>query len=73
MHHWATPQSIVKAKAAEAAKERGGQQELGFKVVNGLREFTRAGTLNAVAKLITTNNQVSFIFLVNRGTKLLRI
>ena len=64
MHHWATPQSIVKAKAAEAAKEHSGQQELGFKVVKGSREFTRAGTLNAVAKIIATNNQVSFIFQV---------
>ena len=30
MNHWVTPQNIVKAKAAEAAKEDG-QEELGFK------------------------------------------
>jgi len=65
VHHWATPQSIiVKAKAAEAAIEHSGQQELGFKVVKGPCEFTRTGTLNAIAKLIATNNQVSFIFRV---------
>ena len=34
MNHWATPQNIVKAKAAEAAKEDS-QQELGFKEMIG--------------------------------------
>jgi len=34
------------------------QQLLNFESVTGPREFTRAGTLQAVAKLITTNNQV---------------
>jgi hypothetical protein len=55
MHHWATPPKIVKAKAAEGD----GQQQLGFKPMIGPREFTRAGTLHAVASLIATNNQVS--------------
>ena len=35
------------------------QQQLDFKTMAGPREFTRAGILNAVAKLIATNNQVS--------------
>lgn len=34
------------------------QQKLDFKSVTGPREFTRAGILQAVAKLIATNNQV---------------
>jgi hypothetical protein len=65
MNHWATPPNIVKAtKAAEVAaqgvKEQG-QQPLGFKAIIGPREFTRAGTLHAVANLIATNNQVIFL------------
>jgi hypothetical protein len=56
MNHWATPPKIAKAKAA---LEEEGQQKLGFKVMTGPREFTRAGTLHAVANLIATNNQVS--------------
>jgi hypothetical protein len=36
-----------------------GQQQLDFKTVVGPHEFTRAGTLHAVAKLIATNDQVS--------------
>lgn len=35
------------------------QQQLDFKTVTGPREFTRAGILHAVAKLIATNDQVS--------------
>lgn len=35
------------------------QQLLDFKKVTGPREFTRANILQAVAKLIATNNQVS--------------
>ena len=60
VHHWATPPNIVKAKAKEE-----GQLNLGFKVMIGPREFTRAGTLHAVAELIATNNQVSLSFSVN--------
>ena len=37
------------------------QQTLDFKSVIGPSEFTRAGVLHAVAALIATNNQVSFI------------
>jgi len=35
------------------------QQSLDFETVTGPREFTRAGVLDAVAKLVATNNQVS--------------
>jgi hypothetical protein len=68
-HHWATPPNIIKAAkvvAQEAANEaaqgtkKEGQQQLEFKTMVGPHEFTRAGTLHAVAKLIATNNQVSF-------------
>ena len=69
INHWATPPNIVKATiAAEAAEAAAqgvkvpGQQQLGFKTMIGPREFTRAGTLNAVANLIATNNQVSFFY-----------
>lgn len=58
MNHWATPPKIAKAKAV---LEGANQQQLNFKTMIGPREFTRAGTLNAVAKLIATNNQVSSI------------
>ena len=66
MHHWATPPNIVKAEKAVAAtaaagqdaKEQG-QQKLGFMPIIGPREFTRATTLDAITKLIATNNQVS--------------
>ena len=68
LNHWATPPNVVKeAKAAEAAAAQGmkvqGQQQLGFKKMIGPREFTRAGTLHAVANLIATNNQVSFFMI----------
>jgi hypothetical protein len=52
-------------EAEKALEKRGrqtkkkAQQLLDFKGVVGPREFTRAGTLQAVAKLIATNNQVS--------------
>jgi hypothetical protein len=36
------------------------QQQLDFKTMTGPREFTRAGILDAVARLIATNNQVIF-------------
>ena len=48
----------------KAVVERGnmtkkkGQQLLDFASMVGLHEFTRAGILKAVAKLIATNNQV---------------
>lgn len=66
INHWAIPRETWKTMEEErmAAKEgrlmkKQQQQELDFKKVAGLREFTRAGVLNAVMKLIATNNQVS--------------
>lgn len=40
------------------------QQQLNFKTVTGPREFTRAGVLQSVTKLIATNNQVSHYYAV---------
>lgn len=34
------------------------QQPLGFETITGPQEFTRGAVLNAVTKLIATNNQV---------------
>ena len=66
MHHWAIPPNVHKATKAvevEAARKahimkKRGQQQLGFQTMISPCEFTRAGTLHAVANLITTNNQV---------------
>ena len=73
--HWAIPRPIWKAMEEEkAVAERGvmtkkkGQQLLDFASVVGPREFTRAGILEAVAKLIATNNQVR-IRMLNRRTR----
>jgi hypothetical protein len=63
VNHWAIPPNIIKAtKASEmaAAVKVQGQQQLAFKPIIGPREFTRAGTLHAIANLIATNNQVRF-------------
>ena len=62
VNHWAIPPKIVKARVAEVAQDDG-QQKLGFKPMIGPHEFTRAGTLHAVANLIATNNQVSLVIL----------
>jgi len=66
INHWAIPRHIWKAMEEEKALEKRGrktkkqtQQLLAFTAVVGPREFTRAGILQAVAKLIATNNQVS--------------
>jgi len=53
-----------KMEEEKAEEERGRstkkqQQQLDFKAVTGPREFTRAGVLHAVARLIATNDQVS--------------
>jgi len=63
--HWAIPQSIWKAMEEEKEAEASGrmtkkQQQLDFQTVMGPREFTREGVLHAVAKLIATNDQVSY-------------
>ena len=66
MHHWAIPHDIwrVMEEEKEAGKQgqltkKQQQQQLSFQTVTGPREFTRAGVLHAVTKLIATNNQVS--------------
>jgi len=63
--HWAIPRDIWKAmeEAKEEAKrgrltKKQTQQQLDFQSVTGPREFTRARTLDAITKLIATNNQV---------------
>jgi hypothetical protein len=65
VNHWAIPRNIWKVmeEAKELAKKgrktkKQAQQLLAFETMVGPREFTRAGTLHAVAKLVTTNNQV---------------
>lgn len=65
VNHWAIPCPIWKRMQEEKDAEKRGQttktkaqQQLKFESVVGPREFTRSGTLQAVAKLIATNNQV---------------
>jgi hypothetical protein len=66
VNHWAIPREVWREmEATKAAKKEGvsgneGEQlKLGFEKVIGPQEFTREGTLDAVAKLIVTNDQVS--------------
>jgi hypothetical protein len=66
IHHWAIPRDIWRAMEEDKEAEKQGrltkkqqQQQLSFQTVTGPREFTRAGVLHAVTKLIATNNQVS--------------
>ena len=59
-HTFTRPQKKKrKKKKAEEDTKNVGQQQLDFKVMTSPYEFTRAGTLHAVANLIATNNQVS--------------
>ena len=73
MAHWAIPRDIWKAMEEDKAIEKRGhttkkkgQQLLDFKLMVGPREFTRAGVLELVAKLIATNNQVRVSMLNHR-------
>src|SRR5271156_3381916 len=66
INHWAIPRPIWgEMEKEKAAAVRGPltkkqqQQQLDFPKVVGPQEFTRAGALHAVTKLITTNDQVS--------------
>ncbi len=63
MNHWAIPRDIWKAKKEDEERGRNAknevQQTLNFTVATGPREFTRAATLQAVSKLIATDNLVS--------------
>jgi len=65
VNHWAIPHHIWKAMEEEKELEKHGrttkkqaQQLLNFESIMGPHEFMRAGPLQAVAKLIVTNNQV---------------
>ena len=67
VNHWAIPRNTWRIMEAEKEEARQGRctkkkekQLLAFQTVAGPREFTRAGALHAVAKLIATNNQVCF-------------
>jgi hypothetical protein len=67
VHHWAIPRDTWRVMEEEKDAEKRGQltekqkqQQLSFEKVTGPREFTRAGVLHAVTKLIATNNEVSY-------------
>jgi hypothetical protein len=64
VHHWAIPRDIWREMEEEKEAAQNGrltqQQQLSFPAVTGPREFTRAGVLHAVTKLIATNSQVSY-------------
>ena len=67
INHWAIPRELWKVMEEEKVAEKHGRlmkkQQLlllHFKTVTGPRKFTRVGILQAVTKLIVTNNQVSF-------------
>jgi len=66
MNHHAIPRQVWQKMEEENDAKKNGrtnnkkiQQNLQFETVTGPREFTRAGILQAVTKLIATNNQVS--------------
>jgi len=79
INHWAIPRKIWQAmeEAKELAEQgrktkKQAQQLLAFESVVGPREFTRGGTLHAVAKLISTNNQVGGSYILKK-MKLTRV
>jgi DNA-binding LacI/PurR family transcriptional regulator len=64
VNHWAIPRHIYKEMQKEKEEKRMSkkteQQELTFQAIKApCSEFTRAGTLHMVTKLIAVNNQVS--------------
>jgi len=66
INHWAIPRDIWKVMEEEKTAEKQGrwtkkqqQQLLTFETITGPREFMRGAVLNAVTKLIATNNEVS--------------
>ncbi|KIK00081.1 hypothetical protein K443DRAFT_132801 [Laccaria amethystina LaAM-08-1] len=82
MSHWAIPCNIWKTMQEEKeAKDKGQltkkqQQHLSdFKTVTGPCEFTRQAALQAVMKLIATNNQLlkHQIHLYNEFTKHMKV
>jgi hypothetical protein len=66
MSHHAVPRDVWRQIEDEKEAKKNGrnrdkktQQQLQFGTVTGPREFTRAGILRSITKLIATNNQVS--------------
>jgi hypothetical protein len=73
INHWAIPRKIWQAMEEEKELAEQGrktkkqaQQLLAFESVVGPREFTRGGTLHAMAKLISTNNQVGGSYILKK-------
>ena len=73
INHWAIPRKIWRAMEEEKELAEQGrktknqaQQLLTFESVVDPREFTRDGTLHAVAKLISTNNQVGGSYILKQ-------
>ena len=61
INHWAIPRAVLKnmeADKLDAENAEMAQSKLGFKKVTVPREFTREGILEAVVKLIATDDQV---------------
>jgi hypothetical protein len=65
INHWAIPHDVWKVMEEEKVAKKQGrhtkkqqQQLISFETITGPREFTRGGVLNAVTKLIATNNEV---------------
>lgn len=60
VNHWAIPRAIVKKMEVDKldAENKEIQTKLGFEKMTAPREFTREGILQAVAKLIATDDQV---------------
>ena len=58
LNHWAIPRDIWRGMEEKRLGKTKAQQVLAFEMVTGPREFTRPNVLEAVAKLIASNNQV---------------
>src|SRR5271155_299478 len=62
INHWAIPRHVWRQMKADKTKQEPNdepqQSTLGFEKVTGPREFTREGVLEAVTKLIATDDQV---------------
>jgi len=58
VNHWAIPRHILKKRQAEKTVGPAKQSTILFEKITGPSEFTREGAIEAVAKLITTDDQV---------------
>ena len=58
VNHWAVPRGVWRERKAQKVGIPTEQSMIGFEKMTGPREFTREGVLEAVAKLITTDDQV---------------